>query len=168
MPIVRGIFSSPDRIHHPVVSGVIKMATNSKLTHAAVGFGNRMIEAVPPKVCWSPGNKYDQEPVLEILNVTVSQVQYEAGLAAAEKLIGVPYGFDDLLIGGLNDMIGEKVGKGLADHLDVKHTLDCSALYTIVFRAMIPSFLEGYEPSMITPRKAYKATKKYLDQHIWA
>lgn len=121
----------------PRVKGIF-VSPAGELTHAAVGFNDCIIEADPAKVCKSPVCKYRDEPILVVVEIPVTAQQYKAGIAVSDKLAG-----------------GVEI-----------QPMNCSAVYTTVFRAMFPEFLEGQPLSIITPQTAYEATVQLLNKAL--
>lgn len=97
-------------------------------------------------------------PVLEILAVPVSNDQYERAVLMADKLVGMAYGLDDCIIGGITDIFGKPAGVLAENLFDWEGSVNCSAVYTLIFRAMFFDFLTDRDSSTITPQVAYEAT----------
>lgn len=121
----------------PKVKGIF-VSPMGEMTHAAVGFNHCIVEAAQAAVCKSPVCKYRDEQILVVVEVPVTARQYDAGIEVSDKLAG-----------GLNIL-----------------PLNCSTVYTTVFRAMFPEFLEGQPLSIVTPQTAYEATVQLLNNGL--
>jgi hypothetical protein len=156
MRTIRSIFVSGDS----VLDEIVKKTTDARFSHVGVGIdlgeGDVIVEAlIPSGVGKSPIDKYNQYPVFEMLETPVDDDQYLAAVATAKILLGKAYGYDDCLIGGITDTLGQKIGEKVAEALDWDGTMDCSAVHTTIFRAVFPDYLEGRDESTITPIVAY-------------
>ena len=165
MKTIKAIFVSQSGLIHEIIGGTVRLFTNSRFAHVALGFDDCIIEAISPRVAKSPITKYDNENVLEVLTLEVTEEQYEKAKAKADSLVGIFYGIDDCIIGGLHDFIGDSASD-IAEHFDLHETLDCSAVYTTVIREIYPQFLQGHDPCEITPEVAYEATLEVSNERI--
>ncbi|MCX7781053.1 MAG: hypothetical protein N2491_09110, partial [Negativicutes bacterium] len=89
--------------------------------------------------------------------------RYKAGWRRANSLVGRPYKPDDCDIRGAAAIFGKEFGEELAKCIAIDGTLNSSAVYTLVFRAMFPEFLQGRPLATITPQVAYEATVELLN-----
>lgn len=121
----------------PKVKGIF-VSPLGKMAHAAVGFNDCIVEAVQATVRKSPVCKYRDAQILVVVEIPVTAQQYDAGIAVSDKLAG-----------------------GLAIL-----PLNCSTVYTTVFRAMFPEFMEGQPLSIVTPQTAYEATVQLLNKAL--
>lgn len=154
---ISAIFVSQDGFMHELIGSVVRKATGSQFSHVALGFDDCIIEAIAPKVQKSPLDKYDGEQVLTKIELNVTDEQYNRAYEKANALVGLFYGLDDCLIGGIRDVFGDKYSD-IIKRVNNQDTIDCSATYTTVMRDIYPEFIQGQDPCEITPEVAYRAT----------
>lgn len=166
MPNMDLIYVSSGR--HPTTEGIIRKATGSRYAHAALGIeveGRYMIvEAVRPAVRFSPGNIFDNATELQTIRVMITEEQRAAVAAQAIWLSGQPYGVDDCLIGGTNDVLGEDAARLLDRFINDDQSFNCSGLQTLLVRAAFPGYMDGANVSTITPEAARKYAQEYFKE----
>lgn len=152
---------------HPETEQLICAATRGRFAHAATRIdidGRPMvIEAVRPAVRMAPGDVFDSCAVLEVHSLPISEAQRQAVVSRAFKLVGHAYGVDDCIIGGVHDVLGDKLA-GLVDRvLDDHDTLNCSGTQTELVRAAFPDYAQGIDASTITPEQERQMIIRYRE-----
>lgn len=173
MSYLKAIFISP--AYHPasgwqgiinaiywLLAWIVRLTTKSMFAHAAVvidiGEGEVIVEAIYPKVCISPTGKYDNEAVVTVIKVPVTNEQYARAATMARSLVGHSYGLDDCLIGAIHDLLGDGAAN-IVKQIDAKGTVDCSAVVALIFRCAFPDFMEGHTTAEVTPQRAYEVLR---------
>ena len=164
MAVIKAVFVSARGLKHVVANTVVQTVTHSRYGHAAVVLridgADRLVEAVRPKVRDVAPFIYQAEPVLEEIEFEITDEQMDKAAEVAKRLIGLEYGLDDCAIGGIHDLLGHDIASFLCAHLDLKKTVDCSAVLTLIFRAVFPEFMEGENPAEVTPEQARLALRR--------
>jgi hypothetical protein len=151
---------------HQLIGWPVQRVTRGCYAHTALlavfrpERGEEILEAVAPKVGFFKPDKYDREPIRQVIAVPLTDEQHAAGVAAVMHEVGKWYGLDDCLIGGIRDLVtwifGEAAGARAAAWaervFDDRNSRDCSAIVTIYFQAALPGFMAGAEPCTVTPK----------------
>lgn len=149
--VVSFLFVSGKGIIRELIGDVIKLCTDSKISHVAIQFEDCIVEAVAPKVCVSEVDAYTAEEIIYKLDFHVSDAKYLSMYSLAKAQVSKFYGLDDCIIGGLRDMLGLDVS-----FLDIVDTEDCSALGTLIARDLFKDLLLGDKCCEITPERLYE------------
>jgi len=166
MPKMDLIFVSSGR--HPETESLIRKATGSRFAHAALALdidGSRwIVEAVRPAVRFSIPALFDDATELQVIQVEISEEQRRAVAAKAIWLAGQPYGVDDCLIGGANDVLGEAAAKFLDRFINNDESFNCSGLQTILVREAFPGYMADANISTVTPEAARRYAVEYFKE----
>lgn len=155
---------------HRVIGKPVKDVTRGQFAHVALlaifrpEKGEEILEAVFPRVGFYRPDKYDREPIKQVVAVPLTDEQHAAGVAAVMKEVGKWYGLDDCLIGGIRDLVtwifskaaGDKAGTWAERLFDDRNSRDCSAVVTVYFRGALGKFMDG-EPCTVTPEPSRRA-----------
>ena len=166
MPKMDLIFVSSGR--HPETEALIRKATGSRFAHAALAIdidgGRRIVEAVRPAIRFSASNLFDDAAELQTISIEISEEQRRAVAEKALWLAGQPYGVDDCLIGGANDVLGTKAAQLLDRFINDDQSFNCSGLQTLLVREAFPGYMEGANASTITPEAARRYAMEYFKE----
>ena len=166
MPKMDLIFVSSGR--HPETETLIRKATNSRFAHAALALdidgGRWIVEAVRPAVRFSIPTLFDDATELQVIQVEISEEQRRAVAATAIWMAGQPYGVDDCLIGGANDVLGEAAAKLLDRFINNDESFNCSGLQTILVREAFPGYMADENISTVTPEAARRYAVEYFKE----
>ena len=166
MPKMDLIFVSSGR--HPETETLIRKATNSRFAHAALALdidgGRWIVEAVRPAVRFSIPTLFDDATELQVIQVEISEEQRRAVAAKAIWMAGQPYGVDDCLIGGANDVLGEAAAKLLDRFINNDESFNCSGLQTILVREAFPGYMADENISTVTPEAARRYAVEYFKE----
>lgn len=162
---------------HPETEALIKRATNSRFSHAAVkldypGKGEVIFEAVRPCLRFSPPDLFDTATVVETSDIELTEEQYQSVCARIAELEGKPYGIDDCITGGAHDLgtrfiseeAGDRVARILDDILDNAESYNCSQTQMEIIRAAFPSYGDRKDLSECTPEASRLYKYKYFQE----
>ena len=156
MPRMTLVYVSSGR--HPETEALIRRATRSRFAHAALEIEidgqTWIVEAVRPAVRFSPPSIFDEATELQRISVDITEEQRRAVATKAIWMAGQPYGVDDCIIGGANDVIGERAAAILSRFINNDQSFNCSGLQTILVREAFPGYMPGEDSSTITPEAA--------------
>jgi hypothetical protein len=158
---------------HLLIGWPVRFITQGRYAHVALcgifreDKGVEILEAIAPRVRYCAPDKYDLEPIRQVVFVPLTVEQLAAGIAAVQKEIDKWYGLDDCNVGLwhtvatllFGEQIGNKVGRWAARVFDDNDTRDCSALETVFFQGAlgINGFMPDHLPCMVTPEDSRPA-----------
>jgi hypothetical protein len=166
MPKISMIFVSSGR--HPETEALIRKATGSRFSHAAIGITidgmEWIVEAVRPVVRFSKPDLFQEATELQIITVEVTEAQRIAIAARAILIAGQPYGVDDCIVGGAHDVFGQRAADLLDRFIRDDQSFNCSGLQTILVREAFPEYMAGENISTITPEAARQYAMEYFKE----
>ena len=166
--MLRFIFVNQSWIIHSVLNFIVRLFTSGKYGHVAVNVNDKyIIEATHKGVSYSDAKKYDRQRDKVCINFPLTDIELKEcnDLAAILVNAKIGYGYDDCIIGGLNDALGKKVGD-LFERLDNDKTLDCSGVGTLFARILFPTICGKCFLSEITPEDLRKVLETKLRERF--
>lgn len=158
---------------HPETETLIKKATDSKYSHAAVALehpekGPVIFEAVRPCLRFAPIDLFNDAECIERSVVTLTEEQFERVCKRIAELEGSPYGIDDCITGGAHDLAsryigesaGDKIAHAIDQMIDREGSYNCSQTQVEILRAAFDNYGEKKDTSKWTP----EASRLY---HHW-
>jgi hypothetical protein len=122
------------KILHTVAGQTVKLFTDSRYAHAYLKFDEYIIEAIAPRICVQPANKYDEEEIKQEIQFYVDEETYNMIFGKAISFVGTPYGFLDCIDGGLKDTGFQPIVE------NGEKTINCSELCIRALAYAIPYF----------------------------
>lgn len=153
---------------HKVTEKIICEATNSIYSHAAIGVmiegQYRIVEAVRPAVRIVPGEFFDDCTIKQVISLPITEDQRKKVVDKVLSVVGTPYGVDDCIIGGINQIFGEDAAI-IANHvLGNESTIDCSGSQINFVREAFPDFAGDIPANFVTPEQARKYSIEYAEK----
>ena len=161
MPKVGVLFVSPKhKFPMSLISGLVTGICGSRWAHVAMYLKDGIFEAVWPEVMVSPKDKYDKDPIKEVIWVDLTDAQYAKLLAEAQRLLDldIKYGVLDGLLTGLSAIFGYRMFKWLS-FLYTPNTMHCSGVGAHLLRAAGQDICGESHTVQISPQDLYSDLK---------
>jgi len=160
------IFVSPEGLIHTPVGNIVQYVTKSDYAHVGIIYDTEcLLEAIAPKVCLQPHDKYDFMALEHVDRITfyVTDVEYEIALDKGKSFIGYWYGLDKCLVGAAHDLMGELYSDWLADKFNSIKSIDCSGLATEIASSFLYDLKINDDSDEITPEDLRNILLDYIN-----
>ena len=149
------------------MDSLVTMVTKSRWSHVALRFDDDdlLVEALAGRGCiLQSGKKYDEwVPSLTVPQL-VSEKAYEEMLQLSRQWAteNIPYGYRTCVAIGIKEMLGQRAGRLTLGWLSEKsrETLVCSEVLVGLWRIAVPKFLQGRDPSLVSPDEFFRQLTK--------
>jgi len=149
------------------MDSLVTTVTKSCWSHVALRFDDDdlLVEALAGRGCiLQSGKKYDGWITSLTIPQLVSEKAYVEMLQLSRQWAteNIPYGYRTCVAIGMKELFGQRAGRLTLGWLSDKsrETLVCSEVLVGLWRIAVPKFLQGQDPSLVSPDELFRQLTK--------